>query len=237
MMPLILDIIYPQTCVSCDAVLLNEEHSLCWDCSCSMTLLKKPYCSCCGLSVQGMVPSNFRCHTCIKEERFFTRARSCYVFEGVMREMIMRFKYEPALWLRGELLQALLRAYSIHYEGRTMVDGILSVPLHQSRFKERGFNQSSVLAKGLAKKSDLSYINNGLQRVKPTYTQTYLNAVQRKSNVRKAFAVGNVNSVKGKRLLLIDDVMTTGATVNECARILLEAGVSSVSVLTLARGL
>ena len=64
MMPLILDIIYPQTCVSCDAVLLNEEHSLCWDCSCSMTLLKKPYCSCCGLSVQGMVPSNFRCHTC-----------------------------------------------------------------------------------------------------------------------------------------------------------------------------
>jgi len=233
----ILDIIYPKACVGCDAALSKEERSLCWDCSCSMVLLKEPRCRCCGLSVQGKVPADFRCYACIKEVRFFTVARSCYVFEGVMRDMVMRFKYEPALWLRDELVQILLRAYGIHYEEKAGFDGVLSVPLHKSRFKERGFNQSAILAKGLAENLGLSNINAGLQRVKATYTQTYLSAGQRKSNVRKAFAVRDVKGVRDKKLLLIDDVMTTGATVNECARVLLEAGASSVSVLTLARGL
>lgn len=152
-----------------------------------------------------------------------------------MRDLLMKFKYNGGLWLCQDLLQFLVARVSYEFPLEE-ADGFIFVPMHPRKKRERGFNQAELLAHALAKKMHKPLYSRFLKRSRITSTQTKLTAHQRQSNVQGVFSIQWARWLEGRRLILIDDVMTTGATVNECARTLKMAGAARVDVLTVARG-
>jgi ComF family protein len=134
-----------------------------------------------------------------------------------------------------DLVPLLTACVNTHFSGMKP-DVITEVPLHGARERMRTYNQSGLLARGLAKRLGVPYLPHALSRVRRTATQTHLTASERRRNVEGAFRVGPARWVDGRRVLLVDDVMTTGATVNDCARALREAGACEIGVVTVARG-
>jgi ComF family protein len=228
-------LLYPSTCIGCGLPCRDGFDALCWDCLAGAIYLTEPWCARCGEPVEGRVDHTFTCHLCGTTDRGFDRARSAVRHDGVMREALHRFKYRRALWLRDDLVRLLYAAYRRCY-GELPIDAVTWVPLHRVRRRERGYNQARVLAEGLARRSGLPPAVGALRRTRPTESQTGLTAAQRIPNVRRAFGARSRYAFGGARLLLVDDVMTTGATVGECARCLREAGAAHVYVLTFARG-
>jgi ComF family protein len=156
-------------------------------------------------------------------------------YDGVAGEALRRFKYEKALWLAPDLAQLLRNGILAEYPG-LVFDCIVSVPLHHVHRRERGYNQSAVLAFELARLIRCKSNSGMLRRIRPTATQTHLTASQRLSNVQNAFQPRRGAPLTGRRVLLVDDVMTTGATVNACAKALKKGGAKTVHVITVARG-
>ena len=229
-----LDLLYPRTCNACGEALLKEERALCWECRAGVTAIQFPFCSCCGRPVEGAVDTAYTCFACSEERPHYVSARSAVRLEGCAQSMVHDFKYRDALWLERELVQWMVAAADVHYADHSF-DVIVPVPLHAVRLRERGYNQARLLAKGLGRRAGLRVDGSCLRRLKPTVTQTHLTGRERAHNVRGAFRAVSRRVAK-KRILLVDDVMTTGATLNECARALKEGGAASVYVLTLARG-
>jgi ComF family protein len=161
----------------------------------------------------------------------FDQALSVGYFEGPLREAIHQFKYRPCRAL-GRPLALWMTKNICPVDG---IDRIIPVPLHTSRLRQRGFNQALILAHGISKTFTLPLSYDNLKRVRPTRPQVELSAEERIKNVAGAFALRNPDELKGLDVLLIDDVFTTGATMNECARVLKDAGVSRVTALTIAR--
>jgi ComF family protein len=155
--------------------------------------------------------------------------------EGPLAEMIRRLKYHKGLWLASDLADLLLAALQVHFIPEE-IDAAGFVPLFPTRRREREYNQSEVLARLLCRRSGIALLKRGLVRTRATPSQTLLTASARADNVRNAFRVCNPKWIEGRRILLVDDVMTTGATVNECARVLKAAGATRVWVLTAAHG-
>jgi ComF family protein len=152
-----------------------------------------------------------------------------------MKEAVHAFKYEKACHLAGDLGGLLVGCVQAHYS-QISFDGVCYVPLHPRKGRERTFNQSRLLALDAARRLGLPTLHRSLARVRLTSTQTRLNVEERKANVRGAFSALMPEWTEGRRLLLVDDVMTTGATVAECSRVLKEAGATGVYVVTVARG-
>ncbi len=154
---------------------------------------------------------------------------------GILRDLIHQFKYDGQLWV-GDLLSDFLKQglRDPRLEGCAF-DAVVPVPLHPLRRREREFNQAEVLSRALARKSKLAFCE-ALERVRYTVTQTHFDRRRRMHNLRDAFKLRRNAPVHGKDLLLIDDVLTTGSTLDECARVLLTAGARSVRALTVARG-
>jgi competence protein ComFC len=151
--------------------------------------------------------------------------------------MITQFKYNHALWMQPFLVELLVSAVEAHYPGEAF-DALCAVPLHAVKRRERGFNQSSLLAVALARRLRIPLQGRRtLRRVRLTPSQTRLTARQRMTNVLGAFEAAKPAEWAGKRILLLDDVMTTGATVGACAKALTDAGAASVDVITVARGI
>jgi ComF family protein len=231
----VLDLVFPRACNSCHGTVGEEGDYFCWDCLSELLLIRPPLCSLCGNPVEGRVDRDFVCFVCADRITWFNRARSAARFDGGVRSLIHDFKYHQAVWLRRDLarlLQVCLQADPELGE----VDAICYVPLHHVKQRQRGFNQAALLAASLASATGRRCFPKLLARVRPTQTQTNLTAPQRAANVQDAFRVRWPGWVRGRRLLLVDDVMTTGATVNECARALKGAGAAAVYVVTVARG-
>jgi ComF family protein len=152
-----------------------------------------------------------------------------------MRDLLQKFKYREGLWLRPDLVRILEACVSIHYD-LGEIDAVAFVPLYPARHRQRGYNQAEALAGPLAKSIRKPLLKYGLARVKPTQTQTRLTARDRATNVKGAFRARWLSRLKGRRILLVDDVMTTGATANECSRVLKAGGAARVVVVTVARG-
>ena len=154
---------------------------------------------------------------------------------GILRVLIHRFKYGGEVWI-GDLLSDFLKQglRDPRLEGCAF-DAVVPVPLHPLRRREREFNQAEVLSRALARKSNLAFCE-ALVRVRYTVTQTHFDRRRRMQNLRDAFKLSRNATVQGKDLLLVDDVLTTGSTLDECARVLLTAGARSVRALTVARG-
>jgi ComF family protein len=231
----LLDMLYPRFCFGCGRAAPETLRWLCWDCLSTLPAVEPPFCAWCGDPICGSVTHHFVCHTCSRVPPAFMRARSLFRYDGLVADLLKELKYHGGFWLAEDLARLLHHGVLAEYQ----IDGldvVCPVPLHHARRRRRGYNQSDLLAGSLARLLGLDYRANLLRRVRPTPTQTSLTALERAANMRNAFKVRFPGWLKGRRVLLVDDVMTTGATVNECARALRKGGAREVWAVTVARG-
>jgi competence protein ComFC len=228
----LVDFFFPRLCLVCMERLGEDEEVICDGCRKEMPEIAKPVCPVCGAGARKL--SAKKCYDCPKPPTFFDRARARYQYGGILPEAIQKMKYKKRIEAI-EVFGKLLFLYWKQEMDDKPVDCIIPVPLHASRERHRGFNQSEMIAEVLTKYSGVPTVVDVLLRTRPTKTQTGLLPEERRKNVEGAFAVSYPPVVKDKHILLIDDVYTTGSTANECARMLKDAGCTSVTVLTLAR--
>ncbi len=230
-----LDLAYPRVCAGCGSPDPAAGRFLCWDCLSRVEFIQPPFCELCGDPVGGRIGHAYHCALCSGRRVYFDRARSAARYDGPIGRMIRDFKYNGHLWLVEDLADFLVAAVRSHFE-ETSFDAVVGVPLHWTKLRARGFNQSEWLAAALARRLRLPIARRCVRRIRADPTQTHLTAEKRAANVLGAFATQWNRWIDGRRFLLVDDVMTTGATVNECSRALKMGGAASVYVVTVARG-
>jgi len=232
-----LNLLYPPVCQLCREH-RAEAHDgyVCAKCWSHVRFIRAPFCERCGLPFAGDLTTAFVCTNCNDLKLHFTSARSAVVARTVVLEAIHRFKYSRALWFENFLAGLLIReAAPVLAKGNW--HGIVPVPLHPVKLREREFNQAALLAAQLARATKIPLNEKILRRVNPTATQTLLTRDERAANMKNAFIVSKGTRLAGKRIVLLDDVFTTGATTNACAKALQVAGAAEVCVWTVARGL
>ncbi len=199
--------------------------------------IEPPFCHRCGLPFASMgevrEATPFLCGNCQERKWSFAWARSGYRAEGEVLDAIIGFKYREEYYQHRRLSAWLTDTFDRHGAGESW-DGLVPVPLYHRRYRERGFNQAMELARSLGKERRIP-VSAWLCRCRETPSQTGLNRPARWENMAGAFRIKRRFDVKGKNLLLIDDVFTTGATTNACAQVLARAGANLLAVLTVAR--
>lgn len=227
-------LLYPRHCGACGKA-TRSGRTICAECRRSLARLDGPRCAVCCQPFGGVLESGFRCMNCGDRELYFDWATSAYRSRGAVRDLIHNLKYNRQLHLRHILGRMLCQGF---YDPRVQalgIDGIVPVPLHPARLREREFNQAAVLAKVAAKRLALP-VMPALRRARYTSTQTHFHREERFENLEGAFALARGAGIDGCKLALVDDVLTTGSTADACARVLKEAGASAVVVITVARG-
>ncbi|MFZ1072174.1 MAG: ComF family protein [Verrucomicrobiia bacterium] len=232
-----LGFLYPEICQLCgEQRATADEGYVCRRCWSHVRFIKPPFCQRCGLPFEGDLTTPFECANCREMELHFSAARSAVVARGAALEVIHRYKYQRALWFEPFLAGLLLREAMPALRGQSW-DLIVPVPLHSLKQREREFNQAERLAIQLGAAANIRVNSKLLRRVMFTSTQTRLTRPQRAANMRGAFATRNGAMLDGERVILVDDVFTTGATTSACAQALLATGAADVCVWTVARGL
>jgi len=238
-----LDLLLPPRCLGC-GTLVEAQAALCPPCWSATTFLSEPLCRCCGLPFDfdpagqagGGQAADMLCGACLADAPAYTRARAVMRYDEGSRPLLLGFKHadrtEAAATFAGWLARA----------GRELVEAadiVAPVPLHWRRLFARRYNQSALLTRALARQSGLLEVPDLLLRRRATPSQGKLTRRERQRNVAGAFAVNSkrAGQLSGRRLLLVDDVMTTGATVSACAKVAKAAGALEVDVLVLARAL
>lgn len=227
----LLEFFLPRLCLFC-GVAVGEAAAVavCPECEARIKWVESPLCTCCGKMFEDREGPDRVCGDCQVDPPPFARARAAVLYDGPVTQAITRFKFSRQLaflpvmqhWLKRPLCLELVAA----------ADLLVPVPLHPKRIKKRGFNQSLLLARAFP---GAPVAREAVIRTRHTVPQVGLNPKQRRDNVKGAFAVTDPARVKGKHMLLVDDLYTTGATVKECARVLRRAGARRVEVLTVAR--
>ncbi|NLV43588.1 MAG: ComF family protein [Candidatus Hydrogenedentes bacterium] len=238
--PLVMNLLLPMYCKQCGARLLTEEnHFFCPDCWEGTPRIERPFCICCGKPHQKMVglgsASNFPCAACReKPNRQVRRIWGAVQYDGAISLAIRLFKFQGKTKL-CEPLAALMVEFAQREMDPDQYDCIVPVPLYKVRKRERGFNQSQLLAEVLVRDLFTGAVleDTSLRRIRPTRAQSRLKTEERAMNVRGAFAVQG-DALKGKRVLLIDDVITTGDTITECAKTMRRAGAAEVDAFAVA---
>lgn len=199
-----------------------------------LTFIEAPFCTTCGTPFTFEAPIGTICASCIELEPVFDQARSAVLYNDASRKLVIDFKYGDKMHFVQTFVPWMMRAGAEMLE---QSDIIVPVPLHARRLWRRRFNQSAVLAQHLAKRAGKACLPDGLIRLRHTVPQKGLSRSHRTDNVKNAFAVNGryLSMIKGGNALLIDDVFTSGATLNECAKTLKKHGAAKVSVLTIAR--
>lgn len=225
--------LFPPICLGCQSQ-VAEPGSLCGTCWANLRLIDKPYCPVMGTPFHEDRGDGFLSAEAIANPPPFVRLRSAAVHTGLARRMVGDLKYRDRADLAPWMARWMLRAGS---ELVKDADLIAAVPLHRRRFFQRRYNQSAELARNLAALADVAFAPDLVRRVRSTQQQVGLHAKQRQDNVRGAFRVDAKSKAKlaGKRVLLIDDVYTTGATASAVVRVLLRSGATAVDVLTFSR--
>jgi ComF family protein len=235
-----LSLVFPETCQVCGHQRARREEGYvcpqCWSKPGAIQFVRPPFCDKCGLPYDGAFSTAFVCSNCQGLELHFSAARSATIYDGLVKDLIHRFKYQRQLWLEPFLVDLLLRELR-PWLRENQWDCLVPVPLHPVREREREFNQSLRLAAAVSNATGLPCHGRALRRTRLTHTQPALTREERAKNMRKAFALQGRFPLKGKRVILIDDVLTTGATTSECARALQAVGVADVCVWTVARGI
>ncbi len=211
---------------------------LCRACIIRFSPMETPYCPECGKMFEARSDRDHVCGACIASKNIYQAVRSAGLLEGALLDVIHAFKYDGRIQLARPLGRILLAALARHCT-ISEIDVIIPVPLHRARLRHRGFNQAVLMLREwpefpAIQQAGIVIENNILVRIKNTASQTGMGREKRKANVRQAFTVARPEKVEGKRVLLVDDVFTTGATCREAARVLVNAGAFAVSALTLA---
>jgi competence protein ComFC len=231
-----LGLFYPELCQLCRTARATPAQSfVCADCRAEVTFIQRPFCERCGRPFPGALTTRFECARCGESELHFRCARAAVTTGGPVLEIIHRYKYNRAFWFEPLLAQWLIQQAGPEL-AQEHWDFLVPIPLHPAKQREREFNQAERLARRLSAVTRIPVHTRLVQRVRPTPTQTHLSREERLVNMRHAFAARPKVQLKSKRLVLVDDVMTTGATTNACAQALRTAGAGEVIVWTVARG-
>ena len=227
----LLEFFLPRMCLFC-GVPVGETAAVavCPGCEAQITWVASPLCTCCGRVFASRDGADRVCGDCQADPPPFVRARAAALYDGPVAQAVTRFKFSRQMALLPVMQHWLQRPLCL--ELVAAADLVAPVPLHPKRIKNRGFNQSLFLSQGFP---GAAVAREALVRTRHTPPQVGLNPKERQDNVKGAFAVTDPGRVKGKNVLLIDDLYTTGSTVKECARVLRKAGARQVEVLTVAR--
>ncbi len=226
-----IDLLIPLRCSKCGSILENKE-GLCASCWPLISFITKPHCFCCGLPFDFEIAEDALCGSCSQEKPLYKTARSVFVYTAESKDLILKFKHTDSLH-SAPLFASWMARSAIDLQNPLC----LPVPLHWTRLFMRTYNQSALLAQKIAKLKGWIYCPSLLLRKRRTPSQGSLSKTERIKNVSQAFKVPEVkkNQLSGKTVLLIDDVFTTGATLNACAKVLLKGGAHEVHALTLGR--
>jgi competence protein ComFC len=232
-----LGFLYPNACQICrSARATAPEGYVCAGCREEVRLVKPPFCERCGLPYDGAITTSFECGNCREMELHFQSARAAVLAGGLVLEVIHRYKYQRALWFEPFLADLLVRQAK-PVVSTNQWDLIVPVPLHPLKKREREFNQAERLARRLSAATRIEVNSRLLERAVPTRTQTLLTRSQRAANMRNAFVMRPGCGLNGERVIVLDDVLTTGATTSACAQVLRKHGAGEICVWTVARGL
>lgn len=229
------DGLYPPFCHFCGNYCGGEEENeICSDCLSQIQYIQEPLCERCGKSFTHEFATEYLCGDCLKSNRYFSRARAVGMYNGILRKAVHLFKYQlknslarPLGTLMVRRMESVLRDGPYHT--------IMPVPLHPKRLRSRGFNQALSLARFVSNCYSIPLDRYNLVRTRWTHSQVGLSVRKRRANVRGAFMLLKGADVKRKHILLVDDVYTSGSTVDECSRVLVNGGAQTVQILTLAR--
>jgi len=231
----IADIIFPPCCVVCGELL--QRHSslaLCKNCLQGISFIVSPLCPRCGMPFPAEEGGDHLCGQCLLEEKPYALARSVGRYEGTILTAIHKFKYHGKTGI-GKALGGIMADFASGIWEMGTFDLIIPVPLHIKRLRERGFNQAVILARALSNRFHVPLDFSSLKRTRFTPPQVGLGRKERLANVKGAFSITTPRKIAGKKILLIDDVYTTGSTLVECSRVLLDANAEAVAILTAAR--
>lgn len=230
------DILFPMSCLACGAVLKGGcVIAYCCTCLQNVRFIQEPFCRTCGMPFVKCAGASHLCGTCLGQRWHFARARAIVEYGAQIAEPLKEFKYNGKMHALATF-NSLAHIY-YQYHCLPAPDLVLPVPLHPRRLRQRGFNQALVLSRKLFpawKKIIDPFV---LERHRWTRPQAGLKGEERRNNVKNVFRVKNTARTRDKKILLVDDVFTTGATVNECSRVLLESGATEVEVFTFARSI
>lgn len=242
-----LEIIYPNKCISCKKIISNGYFCLeCWK---KLRFISEPYCKVCGRPFCNSNHYGLICVDCLHTKHYYNRSLSVFVYNKTIAKSIFDFKFYRRTFLSKIFAKFLLIKYREISKNNIInnidvkinnnnIDYIIPVPMHIKKLRQRRFNQSLLIVKDFSKLVNIPYIQDLLIKQKNTVQQVKLNLKKRKTNLRSAFKLNEKykSKILNKNILIIDDVFTTGTTVNECAKILKHHKVNKVFVLTLARG-
>lgn len=223
----LLDLVFPPRCWICGTL---TEELVCLDCLELICFIEPPLCSHCGKPTYLETDS---CRECWNKGFQFSVARSLGVFNGVLRDAVHQFKYQNGRKLASFFTCLMTEKISSDFWA---CDQLTFVPLCREKEWERGYNQARLLAENIGRAIERP-CHSTLRLIKQTKDQSKLPPDERRKNVREAFSITDGRSVKNKTVILVDDVFTTGATVNECAKVLIKGGAAEVKVATIARSI
>lgn len=227
----LIDLILPPLCAGCRTP-VGAPYTLCPACWQGLTFIAPPFCQRCGIPFELALDEALTCDACLTDSPAFDRARAPLTYNEPSRKLILQLKHGDALHYAHTFAPMMRMA------GRELLaraDLLVPVPLARWRLWRRRYNQSAELARALSALTGTTVLYHTLRRMRRTPSQGGLNRAERRRNVKNAFAVSLNDAVKDKTIVLIDDVMTSGATVHECARMLKKAGAARVDVLAIAR--
>lgn len=226
------ELIFPPFCLACGGGVNGEEKAICASCRQEVAYISSPLCRSCGRVLNDSTGGDHLCGMCLQNRPAYTSARGIVHYQEPVTDLLHRFKYQGDTSVLPAF-KAIIRntkVFELQDEDRVVV-----VPLHLKRLRNRGFNQALLLAELFFPDRKKQILVDALQRIRHTVPQTGLDGITRRKNLRKAFAVSTPEKIAGRRIILVDDVYTTGTTVNECSKVLLRADAVEVHVVTLAR--
>jgi len=233
----VIGLFYPALCQVCGKKSGQPDQVLCEDCLKKIKKRLPPFCIKCGRQLPGEPGLMGKCPDCKKIDPYYDRALSAFCYEGILKNLVHDFKYKKLTSLVREFVELTLDFMNTHGMDKN-IDLILCIPMHPARLLKREINTSHILARALAKKLDIQYSSKILKKGKNTPPQSRLKRNERMNNIKGSFSLRKKGKaiVRDKNILLVDDLFTTGSTVNECSRVLKEASSGHVEVITLARG-
>lgn len=230
------ELIFPCRCSCCRVGHPPKGQVICSPCLSMIHYLQSPLCSCCGQEFPDSSGSDHLCGFCLRQQPVYTWARAVVRYEDPVSHLLHRLKYVadtstlPAL---AHVIEPFVHDLAQEFQPAT--DRIIPVPLFPARLKKRGLNQSLLLARIFFPQAGDALLVDAMIRTRDTTPQTALNGDARRKNLKAAFAVRHTAAVCGRRIFLVDDVLTTGTTVIECSKALIDAGAVEVFVVTIAR--